>query len=67
MFLACKYEEIYPIRLKTLHEKIAHKKLTIEEIKNKEASILSDLSFDITGPTPFDFIQIVLNHMRLHE
>jgi hypothetical protein len=40
IFLACKYEEIYPIRLKTVFEKIAHMKLTIEEIKNKEAIIL---------------------------
>jgi len=67
MFLSCKYEEIYPIRLRTIHEKIAHKKLTIEEIKNKESAILSDLTFDITGPTMLDFIQIVLNEMRLQE
>ena len=56
MFLSCKYEEIYPIRLKNLHEKIAHKKLSIEEIKAKEAMILSDLAFEVTGPTVFDFV-----------
>ena len=67
MFLSNKYEEIYPIRLKTLHEKIAHRKLSIEEIKNKEAKILSDLAFDITGPTVFDFVQILLNEMSLEE
>ena len=55
MFLSSKYEEIYPIRLRTVYEKISHKKIPIENIKNKEAEILSDLSFDITGPTIYDF------------
>ena len=30
MFIACKYEEIYPIKLLIIQEKIAHKKLSIE-------------------------------------
>ena len=33
MFISSKYEEIYPMRLKIVYEKIAHKKLSIEEIK----------------------------------
>lgn len=40
MFMACKYEEIYPVKLQVVHEKIAHKKLTKEEIKDKETNIL---------------------------
>ena len=67
MFLSCKYEEVQPMKLTTLYEKVGHKKLTIEEIKNKEANILSDLGFDLTGPTIFDFTQIILNEMKLHE
>lgn len=43
MFIACKYEEIYPVKLKVVHEKIAHKKIPIEDIKNKEADILNTL------------------------
>ena len=27
MFVASKYEDIYPLKMKTMHEKIAHKKL----------------------------------------
>jgi len=45
LFIACKYEEIYPMKLKVVYEKIAHKKISIESIKNKEADILSVLNF----------------------
>lgn len=40
MFMASKYEEIYPIKLQVVYEKIAHKKLTKDEIKAKEAEIM---------------------------
>ena len=40
MWIATKYEEIYPLRLKTLHEKIAHSKLSLQAIKEKETHIL---------------------------
>lgn len=33
MFIASKYEDIYPLKMKMVYEKIAHKKLTIERIK----------------------------------
>ena len=29
IFIACKYEEIYPVKLKTVYEKIGHKKIPI--------------------------------------
>jgi len=28
IFIACKYEEIYPLKVKLMHEKIAHRKLS---------------------------------------
>jgi len=33
MFMASKYEEIYPVKLSVVYEKIAHKKLTKDDIK----------------------------------
>jgi hypothetical protein len=33
MFVASKYEDIYPLKMKMVFEKIAHKKLPIEKIK----------------------------------
>lgn len=36
MWMASKYEEIYPLRLKTLESKIAHGKISQSELKNME-------------------------------
>jgi len=30
MFIASKFEDIYPLKLKVVHEKIAHRKITDE-------------------------------------
>ncbi len=67
MFVASKYEEIYPVRLKTVHEKIAHKKISIQEIKKKELEILDGLNFEITGCTFFDILGLTLFKMDLSE
>lgn len=56
MFMASKYQDIYPLRLKIVHEKIAHKKLSSEEIKAKEEVISKSLNYIIGKPTQWDFI-----------
>jgi len=33
MFIASKYEDIHPLKMKVIYDKIAHKKLSIEQIK----------------------------------
>jgi len=43
--MASKYEEIYPLRLKTLETKIAHNKLSANEIRAKETEIISVINF----------------------
>ena len=40
MFIASKYEDIYPLRMKTIDERIAQKKIPIEQIKTLELDIL---------------------------
>lgn len=40
IFMACKYEEIYPVKLSVVYEKIAHKKISVEQILKKEGEIL---------------------------
>lgn len=41
MFIASKYEETHPLRLNHCYEKIAHKKISKEDLKKKEIEILS--------------------------
>ena len=67
MFMASKYEEIYPLRLAVVHEKIAHKKISIDAIKKKEKDIIQTLEFKLTGVTPYEFMMTALYQLSLQE
>lgn len=60
MFIASKFEDIYPLRMKTIFEKIGHKKLSIEQIKNCESQIMKCLGFLMHVPTCYDFAKTYL-------
>ena len=60
MFIASKYQDIYPLRLKIVKDKIAHNKLSCQEIKDKEDEITRYLDYNIVLPTMWDFINIYL-------
>ena len=47
MFIASKYQDIYPMRLKVIQEKIAHGKLSCEDIKKREEEIMKFLDYII--------------------
>ena len=47
MFLASKYEDVVPLSIKTVYEKIAHKKLPMEHIFKREIEILEALDFNL--------------------
>ena len=60
MFIASKYEDIYPLRMKTIDERIAQKKIPIEQIKALELDILKALQYEIEAPTTLDFLKQLL-------
>ncbi|CAK75196.1 unnamed protein product (macronuclear) [Paramecium tetraurelia] len=62
MFIAAKYEEIHPMKLSVVYEKIAHKKLTTDQIKKKESDILQTIGFDLVGGTLFDLYNLILTN-----
>ena len=57
MFLASKYEDIYPLKMKTVFEKIGHGKLEVAKIKKLELDILKVIEYKIHSPTPLDFLK----------
>jgi len=67
MFMASKYEEIYPLRLKVVYEKIAHKKLHPEHLKRKEMEIFSTLNYKMTNVTPYEFVMNAIFQLNLKE
>lgn len=63
MFIASKYEDIYPLKMKMVHEKIAHKKLPIEKIKSLEMDILKAINYRIPAPTSLEFLKVYLKQV----
>jgi len=65
--MACKYEEIYPFKLKLVYEKIAHKKISKEEIRKKEQEIMKVLNNDMSTSTSYEFMMNSLYLLKLNE
>ena len=63
MFIASKYYDIYPLKLKMVFEKIAHKKLSCQDIKNKEDEIMNSLNFIIGKSTIWEFINCYIEEI----
>jgi len=63
MFVASKYEDIYPLKMKMVFEKIAHKKLPIEKIKSLELDILKTIHYKIPAPSLLDFLKVYLKEV----
>ena len=47
MFIASKFEDLKPLKMRVVYEKIGHKKLTVEEIKRMELDILKCLNYKV--------------------
>lgn len=63
MFIASKYEDIHPLKMKMVFEKIAHKKLPIERIKSTELEILKTIRYRIPAPSVLDFLKVYLKEV----
>lgn len=60
IYIATKIEEVYPIKLRTVEEKIAHKKLSEKDILEKENDFLKAMNFNVLGETIFDIACLLL-------
>jgi len=60
MFIASKYEDVYPLKMKTVYEKIAHNKLEIKAIKALELEMMRVIDYKIHAPTVLDFLKVYL-------
>lgn len=45
MFMASKYEDVYPLLMKTVFNKIGHTKISVDSIRAKEMEILRTIGF----------------------
>lgn len=58
MYLASKYEDIYPLHSKIVSDKIAHKAISGREILRKEEEFLRLFDFQIDFITHFDYYEV---------
>lgn len=62
LFIASKFEEVVPIRFKTLCKKVGHQKYSEEDIRSAEILILKKLGFKIPRPNYVEVIhQIIID------
>lgn len=58
MFMASKYEDVYPLLMKTVFNKIGHKKIAVDSIRAKELEILRAIGFMVgAAPSPMEFLE----------
>ena len=58
MFMASKYEDVYPLLMKTVFNKIGHKKVSVDAIRAKELEILRAIGFMVgAAPSPLEFLE----------
>lgn len=67
MFIASKYEDIYPLLMKTMFNKIGHQKFSVERIMDKEIEILRVLGFKVGAPTALEFLSKYLEESKLRD
>ena len=58
MLIASKMEEVYPFRLKTIFEKIVHRKISMKDIVEMEGTLFNRLEFNTVTATFFDKIMV---------
>ena len=54
MFSAAKNEEIHPLKLQVIYDKIARKKFKKTEILEKESEVILNINFMLDEPTVYD-------------
>lgn len=66
MFIACKYEEIYPPEMHNFIY-MTDNAYNKEQMLKMESDILSSLEFNITQPSPLRFLEILKLNMKLDD
>ena len=66
MFIASKYEDVVPLRMKYVVHKIGHGKFNNKQIEAKELEILQALHFKIGAPTVKEFMdKFMVEHKNI--
>lgn len=57
MFIATKYEDIVPLLMRTIVNKVGHNKFTKQQVMEKETEVLKVLQFNLGSPTVLEHLE----------
>ena len=57
MYTASKYEDVIPLMMRTVINKIGHNKFEVLTIQNKELEILTSIGYKVGSPTVKEFLE----------
>jgi hypothetical protein len=63
MFIASKFYDIFPIKLKMMAEKVSHGKFSAEQIKSAEEKIVKCLNYMVYKSTIYEFINLYIEEI----
>jgi hypothetical protein len=63
MFIASKYEDIVPLLMRTVVNKIGHNKFTVRQIEEKELDLLKIIEYKVGAPTVKEFLDRFLEEL----
>lgn len=63
MFIASKYEDIMPLLMKTVINKIGHNKFNLRQVEEKELEILRVIGYKVGAPTLKEFLDRYLEEL----
>jgi hypothetical protein len=67
MLVASKMNEVYPLKIKTVFEKIGHRKLPMEDLVSMEEQIMKKLDYRLNSWTFFDLAMLKLSEFHAYE
>jgi hypothetical protein len=65
MFIASKIEDVYPLRLEVVYERIGFKKFSLSKLKRLELKILKTLDFDMSFTTCVDVLGYICSTVKM--
>lgn len=67
LYIASKFEDLYPTRLTFVADRICHKKYSIDLLKETEIEIVNTIGFDLIGCSLFDLISTFVYDLTLNQ
>lgn len=62
--MASKLNEVFPLRMKTLYEKVVHKKVSVVELRDREADFLKLFGYCLADNNIYETTKIALAMLR---